>query len=69
MSSEAGNRPFIVDQVALICKGCRAERAFDLDPHFRSAEEVIGWLKTVPTPCPNCDSRMCDAKLRLVDPS
>lgn len=63
------DKPFVVDRVVLVCNGCQGERTFDLDPHFRSAKEVIAWLKTVPTPCPHCNSSTCDAKLRMVDPS
>lgn len=67
--ADLGKRPFIVDEIILICKGCQGERRFPQNPHLRSAEEVIQWLQTKAEQCPNCNATTCDAKLRLVDPS
>jgi hypothetical protein len=60
-----GQKPFLVDEITLVCNGCRSERVFTLDKVMEKAEEVIEWLKTRATRCPYCPAATCDAKLRI----
>ena len=66
MSTKDDNKPFIVDEITLICNGCRGERVFPLAERIRSAEALITWTKA--TACP-CGAATCDVKARLVNPN
>jgi hypothetical protein len=59
-----GEKPMEIDQITLICNGCRSERVFYPDVPIVGAEQLIQWIKTKPTPC-SCGARTCDAKCRL----
>lgn len=62
-------RPVVIDEVTLICQGCRGERKFRLVPHLHGAEEVHQWLRKNATRCPTpgCLAAACDAKMHMVD--
>lgn len=68
VSDNLKDKPFIVDEITLVCNGCRDERVFSLKERIRSAEELITWMKTKATACP-CGAATCDVKARLVNPS
>jgi len=65
----AAERPFVVDRVVAVCKGCQGERTFVIDPPLRSAQAFVAW-KEGPN-CPlvrcGCGATHCDLKLMLVD--
>lgn len=56
--------PFIVDEIILVCNGCQLERKFVIEPHIYSAQELIDWINTKPTPC-NCGAKTCNVKARI----
>jgi hypothetical protein len=68
VSTQDDNKPFIVDEITLICKGCQGERVFPLAERIRSAKALITWMKTKATACP-CGAATCDVKARLVNPN
>jgi hypothetical protein len=57
--------PIRVDQVILICQGCKAERLFYPKPILVGAAAIKAWLDAKPTRC-QCGATHCDAKMRLV---
>ena len=60
---------FLVDLIILVCNGCQAERRYDLSAApLRSAQELIAWMKSKPTPC-GCGASTCDVKARMAKPS
>ena len=59
------NEPFLIDQVTLICNGCRGERVFELEKRIESAYELITWMNIYPTAC-SCGAATCDIKCRMV---
>lgn len=54
----------VVDEITLICSGCRSERVVELPEPLRGSAAVIHWLETGPTPC-GCGAKTCDVKCRL----
>jgi hypothetical protein len=57
----------VVDQITLICNGCKAERVFYPDRAIVGAEELDAWMKTEVTACA-CGAPSCDVKCRLKEP-
>lgn len=57
-----------IDHIILICNGCKQERKFYPDRPIVGAEELVDWLKTKPTQCPNvmCTATTCDVKAHLM---
>ena len=53
-----------VDQITLICKGCKGERLYYPKPVLVGAAAIKEWLDTKPGSC-CCGADKCDAKLRL----
>lgn len=62
--SDLGEKPLVVDQVIVICKGCKGERLYYPKPNLIGAAAVKQWLDTKPTRC-ICGAGTCDVKLRL----
>ncbi len=60
----ASDAPIEVDQIVLICNGCKGERLFYPNPPLVGAAAVDVWLKTKTTRC-CCGAATCDARLRL----
>jgi hypothetical protein len=57
----------VVDQITVICNGCKTERLFYPDRPLVGAEELIDWMKTKATAC-SCGAGTCDVKARLKEP-
>lgn len=62
------DRPFVVDHVIVVCKGCQSERRFNFDPPMRSAKEFIAWQsKPGNVPRCACGAATCDMKRHIAD--
>lgn len=53
-----------IDQIILICNGCKGERLFYPNPLLDDIEKIKEWLNKKPTRC-ICGTEKCDAKMRI----
>ena len=65
--SELGERPFVVDHVIVVCKGCGSERRFNHDPPLRSAQEFVAWHRSGAVERCGCGAPTADMKLHIAD--
>ncbi len=65
MSHDFEKDPFLIDQITLICDGCKGERVFELPARLASAAELIAWMQANATRC-QCDAaETCAVKCRM----
>lgn len=64
MSDASDQERLRIDQVILICKGCKGERLYYPNPVLVGALAVKEWLDTKASRC-MCGADKCDAKLRI----
>lgn len=57
-------RPVAVDQATMTCNECKSVRVVPLSPPLVGSESIVGWLKSAPTPCPECGNKQLSLDMR-----
>jgi hypothetical protein len=55
----------IIDEITVICSGCRGERTVKLAEPLVGAQAVHEWVQQGIPPC-QCGATHCDIKMRMV---
>lgn len=67
-SPETAQGSVVIDEIIVVCKGCRGERRMKPKEPLVGAKAVIAWIEQGVPPC-TCGATHCDIKLHMVEPN